>query len=187
MVDYSEIRRASPSIAFLFARLEGLLDSSSDPLGVLSPRSSDQYLQIRDFIVGHSGIDLALGDLYPLLHQSLSWFKSVHSVFRWENMGSEVRSSDPERGSSSNVDVDEARTDTTTSMPTSVPSSSVIPASATPRPFHALKEKCTLKAVVFDKFRDRFQFPDETRARLPRKGEKACTFAYGEVCFYEAA
>ena len=187
MVDYSEIRRASPSIAFLFTRLEGLLDSSSDPLGVLSPRSSDQYLWIRDFIVGHSGLDLALGDLYPLLHQSLSWFKSVHSVFRRENMGSEVRSSDPERGSSSNVGVDEARTDTATSVPTSVPSSSVIPASATPRPFHALKEKCTLKAIVFDKFRDRFQFPDETRARLPRKGEKACTFAHGEVCFYKAA
>ena len=49
-----------------------------------------------------------------------------------------------------------------------------------------LKEKCSLKIEVFNKFRDRFQFPDETRARLPRKGEKAYAFAYGEVCFYEA-
>ena len=44
-----------------------------------------------------------------------------------------------------------------------------------------------MKADVFDQFRDRFQFPVETRACLPRKGEKACAFAHGEVCFYEAA
>ena len=68
MVDNSEIRRASPSIAFLFAHLGGLLNSSSDTLGVLPFRSSDQYPWIRDFVVGHSGLDLALGDLYPLLH-----------------------------------------------------------------------------------------------------------------------
>ena len=68
MVDHSEIRRISPSIAFLFARLGGLLDSSSDPLGVPSHRSSDQYPQIGDFVVGDSGLDLLLGDLYLLLH-----------------------------------------------------------------------------------------------------------------------
>ena len=53
--------------------------------------------------------------------------------------------------------------------------------------FHALKEKCTLKADVFNKFRDRFQFPEGTRACLLMKGEKPCAFAHGEVCFYEAA
>ena len=42
-----------------------------------------------------------------------------------------------------------------------------------------LKEKCTLQIEVFSKFRDRFQFPNETKARLPRKGEKACAFAHG--------
>ena len=68
MVDHSEIRHASPSIAFLFAHLGGLLNSSSDTLGVLPFCSSDQYPRIRDFVVGHSGLDLALGDLYPLLH-----------------------------------------------------------------------------------------------------------------------
>ena len=77
--------------------------------------------------------------------------------------------------------------DTASSVPTSVPSSSIPPASAAPRSFYDLKEKCTLKADVFDKFRDRFQFPVETRACLPRKGEKACAFAHGEVCFYEAS
>ena len=37
------------------------------------------------------------------------------------------------------------------------------------------------------RFRDRFQFPEEVRICLPRKGEKACHFLLGEVCFYEAA
>ena len=92
-----------------------------------------------------------------------------------------------EGGSSSSVGADGAGTDTTTSVPSSTPSSSLPFASATSRPFHALKEKCTLKVEVFDKFWDRFQFPDETRARLPRKGEKAYAFTHGEVCFYEAA
>ena len=58
--------------------------------------------------------------------------------------------------------------------------------SISPCRFHALKEKFTLKADVFDNFRDRFQFPLESRARLPKKGEKAFAFAHGEVCFYEA-
>ena len=99
-------------------------------------------------------------------------------------MGSELGSSGQERGSSSGVIANEAIKDTATSIP---PPLSVLPStSATPRPFHALKEKCSLKVYVFNKFRDRFQFLDETRACLPRKGEKACAFAHGEVCFYEA-
>ena len=93
---------------------------------------------------------------------------------------------DLERGSSSNVGMVEVGVDTATSPPSGAPSSFHPSAFATPRSFHALKEKCSLKIEVFSKFRDRFQFPDETRARLPRKVEKACAFAHGEVCFYEA-
>ena len=49
---------------------------------------------------------------------------------------------------------DGAVKDTATSVP---PPLSVLPStSATPRPFHALKEKYTLKVDVFNKFRDRF-------------------------------
>ena len=136
--------------------------------------------------MGGSGLDLALSDLYPLLHQSLSWFKSVREAFRRENMEFEVRSSNRERGSSSGVDADGAIIDIATFVPSSAPSSILPSASPTSHPFHALKEKYTLKAEVFDKFRDRFYFPDETRARLPKKGEKACAFAHGEVYFYEA-
>ena len=93
---------------------------------------------------------------------------------------------DHERGSSSGVGAKGTRTDIATSRPSSVPSSSLHSMSVSPRHFHALKEKCTLKANVFDNFRDRFQFLLESRACLPKKGEKAFAFAHGEVCFYEA-
>uniref|UniRef100_A0A7N2N732 Uncharacterized protein n=1 Tax=Quercus lobata TaxID=97700 RepID=A0A7N2N732_QUELO len=98
---YSEIKHTSPFVAFLFARLRALVESSSDPLGAFS--SSDSYPQIGGSVFGGSGLGLVLGDLYPLLHKSQVWFKFVRGVLRRENMGSEVRSSDLERGSSSNV------------------------------------------------------------------------------------
>ena len=101
-------------------------------------------------------------------------------------MGFEVRSSDLETGSSSSASTAGAKTNTATSVPSFIPSSARPFVSATPRTFHALKEKCSLKVDTFSRFRDRFQFPKETKVRLPRKGEKACAFAYGEVCFYKA-
>ena len=82
-------------------------------------------------------------------------------------MGFEVRSGDLERGSSSNVGGEGAEVDTATSAPSHMPLSSHPPTPAVPCPFHVLKEKCSLKIEVFSKFRDRFQFPEETRARLP--------------------
>ena len=181
MADYSEIRHISPSIAFLFARLGALLDSSSSLLSV------HPYPQIGDFVVGDSGLGLALGDLYPLLHQSLVWFKSMREVLRREEMGSKVRLGDEERDSSPDIGTAGEKADTTTSAPSSTPSPP-LPSTSTSSPsFHALKEKCTLKVDVFNKFKDRFQFPERTKARLPRKSEKACAFTHGEVCFYEAA
>ena len=48
MVDSSEIRRTSPSIAFLFACLGALVDSRSDMLGAFP--SSDPYPHIGDFV-----------------------------------------------------------------------------------------------------------------------------------------
>ena len=147
MADYSEIRHISPSIAFLFAHLGALLDSSSSPLGVLPHCSSDPYSQIGDFAVGDSGLGLAFSDLYPLLHQSLVWFKSVRGIFRREHMGSEVRSGDEERDSSPGISTAGAGANTTTSVPST---------SASSPSFHALKEKCSLKIDVFNKFRDRF-------------------------------
>ena len=97
-------------------------------------------------------------------------------------MGSKVGSGDMERGVSSNVGEEGIVVDTATSAPSSSqPSAPTVACS-----FHALKEKCSLKIEVFSKFKDRFQFLEGTKARLPRKDEKACAFAHGEVCFYEA-
>ena len=98
-------------------------------------------------------------------------------------MGSEVGSGDLEKGASSNIGGEGTRVNTATSAP----SSSQPSVHAVVRAFHALKEKCSLKIEVFSKFKDRFQFPEGTRDCLPRKDEKACAFAHGEVCFYEAA
>ena len=98
MVDYSKIMRTSPSIAFFFVRLGALLNSSSDHLGALLDCSNDHHPRIGDFVLCDSNQGLVLGNLYPLLCQSLAWFKSVHEVLRRKIMGSEVRSSDLETG-----------------------------------------------------------------------------------------
>ena len=176
MVGYSEIQQTSPSVAFLFARLGAFLESSVKSLVVLPPVGT--YPPIGGFVFGSGGLGLVLGDLYPLLYKSQVWFKSVREVLRREVMGSDVGSGDLERGASSNLDREGTGADTATSAPSS---------SAVARTFHALKDKYSLKVEVFSKFRDRFQFPEGTRAHLPRKDERACAFAYGKVCFYKAA
>ena len=68
MVGYSEVQRTSPSVAFLFARLGALIESSAKPLGVLSLVGT--YLLIEDFVLSGGGLGLVLGDLYPLLYKS---------------------------------------------------------------------------------------------------------------------
>ena len=75
MVGYSEIQQTSPSVAFLFARLGALLESSVKSLGVLPPVGT--YPPIGGFVLGSGGLGLVLGDLYPLLYKSQVWFKSV--------------------------------------------------------------------------------------------------------------
>ena len=68
MVDNSEVRRTSPFVVFLFARLGALVEFFRDPLGTLSP--SDSYPQVEEFVFKGSGLGLALGVLYPLLYKS---------------------------------------------------------------------------------------------------------------------
>ena len=53
-------------------------------------------------------------------------------------------------------------------------------------PFHALSESCLLDMRQLKSIRKRFQFLEGVSIRLPRSNEKACTFAYGKVSFYEA-
>ena len=120
---------------------------------MLSDCSSDQHLQIGDFVLGNNSLGLVLGNLYPLLCQSLAWFKSMRGVLTRESMGSEVRSSDLEIGSSSSASTAGVEIDTVTSVPSFVPSSSRPSVSATPQTFHALKEKCSLKVDTFNSSR----------------------------------
>ena len=98
-------------------------------------------------------------------------------------MGFKEGSGNLKRGSSFNVGEEGAGVDTATTMPFHAPSSSYSPTPTVVRPFHALKENCSLKIEVFSKFKDRFQFPEGTRARLPKKGEKACALPMGKFAF----
>lgn len=108
MVDYSEIRHLSPSISFFFTRLGASLSSS----GNYCP-------WVGDFALGDSSLGLVLGDLYPLLRQSLDWFRTVWENLMEERMGSEIRSSDLETGLSSNADTTRAKTDIAAIVPAS--------------------------------------------------------------------
>ena len=54
-------------------------------------------------------------------------------------------------------------------------------------PFHALSEECFLDDKDLESIRGRFQIPGKVISRLPHTSEKACSFAPGEVNFYEVA
>ena len=87
----------------------------------------------------------------------------------------EVRSSELETRLSSSDDPVEMEEDIAASGPRVV------------RAFSALGEACGLDDETLSRFRDRFQFPERVRVRLPHKEERACHFLLGEVCFYEVA
>ena len=86
---------------------------------------------------------------------------------------SEVRSSELETGLSSSGDPVEG--DTAVSTPREV------------RAFYAFNEECRLDDNTLGRFKDKFQFPERVRVCLPSKGERACNFFPGEVCFYESS
>ena len=86
---------------------------------------------------------------------------------------SEVRFSELETGLSSSGDPMEG--DTAVSAPRKI------------RAFYALNEGCGLDDNTLGRFKDRFQFPERVKVRLPSKDEQACNFFPGEVCFYESS
>ena len=53
-------------------------------------------------------------------------------------------------------------------------------------PFHVLFKSCFLEKRHLKSIRKRFKFPRGVVTRWPHPNEKACTFAHGEVSFYEA-
>lgn len=173
MVDYSEIKSLSPFISFFFTHLGALLESSSG-----------HRPQVGLFAFRDSALRSVLTDQYHLLRQSLNWFHSLREISVKMRIGFEVRFSELETGLSSSDNPVELEHNTTALVSSSSkPSSS----KTSTRAFHALEEECTLDKDTVARFRDRFQFPEETGICLPRLGEKACAFAHSEVCFYEVA
>ena len=125
---------------------------------------------VGDFLFEGSGLSVALGELFPMLSQSINWFNGL--VGGRERMF-EVRSSELEIGLSSS--------DNPVERDTAVSSLREV------RTFHALEEVCVLDDKMLARFKGRFQFLDRVRVCLPCKEEQAYHFFLGEVCFYDAA
>ena len=161
MFENSEVRQHCPSISFLFARLGASLGSfhTHCPL-------------IERFVSRDNGLGFLLADLFPLLRQSVNWFEELVGE---QGAMSEVRSSELETGLLSSNDPIEVKVETVAFGRGEI------------RAFHALREECVLDTNTLFRFKDRFQFPEGVRARLPLEGEKACHFSPREVCFYETA
>ncbi|KAK9983005.1 hypothetical protein SO802_032530 [Lithocarpus litseifolius] len=159
MLSSSEVKALCPSVSLLFASLGASLGTSHNfcPL-------------VGGFVGGENSLGLVIADLLPLLCQSVDWFKNLVSERR---AMFEVRSSELETGLSSSDDPVEG--DNAVSVPREI------------RAFHAFEEVCGLDGETLARFRDKFQFSDRVRVRLPGKEERACHFSPGEVCFYEAA
>ena len=122
------------------------------------------FPHLENFIFEGNNLGVVVADLLPLLRQSIDWFWDlVREVM------SEVRSSELETELSSSGDPVEG--DTAVSNPREV------------RAFYALNEECGLDADTLGRFRDRFQFPERVRVRLPSKEERACNFFSGGGVF----
>ena len=143
-------------MSFFFARLGVALGVSSDFLPL-----------VGDFVFAGCGLSVVIGELSPILGQSLAWFEGETRRM------AEVRSSELEMGLSSSGDREGG--DTTVSAPWVV------------RAFHALEKVYGLDEETVSRFKDRFQFPDRVRVRRPTSEDRAFHFFPGEVCFYEAA
>ena len=156
MVSGSEVRADCPSVSFFFARLGATLGVFSDFLPL-----------VGDFIFAGCGLSLVIGELSPILGQSLAWFEGETRRM------AEVRSSELETGLSSSGSPERGDT--------------AVSALRVVRAFHALKEVCGLDDETVGRFKDRFQFPKRVHVRQPTNEDKACHFFPCEICFYEAA
>ena len=126
------------------------------------------FPHLENFIYEGNSLGIVVADLLPLLRQSIDWFRGLVR----EAM-SDVRSGELETGLSSSGDPVEG--DTAISAPREV------------RAFYALNKECGLDGDTLGRFKDRFQFSERVKVRLPSKGEQACNFFPGEVCFYESS
>ena len=116
-----------PLCVFFFARLGVALSVSGDFLPL-----------VGDFIFMGCGLSLVIGELSPILGQSLAWFEGETRRM------AKVRSSELETGLSSSGDPE--RGDTAVS---------------------ALEKVCGLDDETMGRFKDRFQFPERVRVHRP--------------------
>ena len=123
MVSSSEVWVACPSVSFFFDRLGAAL-------GV----SGDFFPLIGDYLFEGCGLSVVLGELSPILGQSLAWFEGETRRM------SEVRSSELDTGLSSSGGPVEG--DTAVSTPRQV------------RAFYALNEECGLDTDTVARFKD---------------------------------
>ena len=68
MVNSSGVRVACPSVSFFFARMGASLGASRAFLPL-----------VGNFVFEDSSLGVVLGDLFPLLSQSLDWFEGLMS------------------------------------------------------------------------------------------------------------
>ena len=93
-----------------------------------------------EFFFKGCGLGVVLGELFPVLSQSVNWFRGL--VVEERKRMSEVRSSELEIGLSSNEDP--AGGDTAVSTPQEV------------RAFYAFEKVCGLDGETLGRFKDRF-------------------------------
>ena len=158
MVSDSEVRATCPSVSFFFACLGAILGVFGDFVPL-----------VGDFIFAGCGLSLVIGELSPILGQSLAWFEGETRRM------AEVRFSELEIGLLSSGNLERGGGDTAVSAPRVV------------RAFHALKEVCGLDNETVGRFKDRFQFPEHVRVRRPTNEDRACDFFLGKICFYKVA
>ena len=176
MVDFAFIRKETPSVSFFFARLGVFLESSSGHhphVSLFVPRDCRALRPI-------------LTSLFPLICRFLIAHHLEMTAIEYRD--SDIRTSELETGLSSSGETTDKNFEIVVlkSPSSSKPSSSSKTSSSSSIPFHAFFESCLLESRHLKSIRKIFQFPKGVVIRLPRSNEKACTFAYGEVSFYEA-
>ena len=129
MVNSSEVRVTCPSVSFFFAHLGASLGTSRASLPL-----------VGNFVFEGNGLGVVLGELFPVLCQSINRFEGL--VSERERM-SEIRSSELETGLSSSDDPVEKGNDTAASVPREV------------RAFSALGEDCGLDTKTLSRFGQR--------------------------------
>ena len=131
-------------------------------LGCLLESVEGECLKRISFFVGEDyPYTFVLSSLFPLVSYSIEIVRLLKMF--------EVRSSDLEMGLSSSDD------------------RVILEATSISTPYKAWNISCSLTGKDEQRIRDRFQFPDLVKIRIPSDKERACHLYADEVCFYEVS